>query len=180
MSVKHFQVVLLVFSMFLLKLSQPQTPPSIDDPDFNTNIWKALCSNELPAEPLRESFPLRLEIFPDPFFNTFSPGQHIRVTLRGIDPSFDFGAFLIRAHSTFDTTAVGEWIGIGLGKAMSCANEDFEGNDYAAQKNVTLRSYQELIWTAPMITGNYVFNLTTSERFMVYWADQLSHVLRVV
>jgi hypothetical protein len=169
-----------VFIALIFTVVFSQTPPSIDDPDFNTNIWLALCTNVLPAEPARNNFPLKIKIYPDPLLYPIRPNQDLRVTLRGVNPTFDFGAFLIRAHKPFDSsTFVGQWTGIGLGQAMSCSNPEFQGNDAAAQRNVTVRATQELLWRTPATPGTYVFNLTTSERFRVYWADQLSDPIRV-
>lgn len=158
--------------------------PSIEDDDFNRNIWLALCSRNLPAPPRNESFPLQIDVYPNPLLNTFRPNQQLRVTLKssGIIDDFDFGAFLIFATPLFGTNHVGQWIAGALGQEISCGNEEnyFIGDDAAAQKNVTIRRVQELIWTAPSSPGNYVFELTTSQRFMVYWANQFSYVLRVV
>ena len=156
------------------------TQPSIDDPDFNSNIWRALCTGELPAPPRNHTFPLRFDIYQNPLLNTYSVNQNVRVTLRGNDPDFDFGAFLIQARSPFDTIPIGTWTAGALGRPISCSHPEFIGNNAAAQLNVTIRRYQELIWTAPSTPGNYIFDLTTSERFMVYWANQFSPLLRVV
>jgi hypothetical protein len=176
MAGKTSQVLLLTLTVVAV-LSQP----SIDDPDFNKNIWIALCSGNLPAEPARDNYPLAIKIYPDPNLNTYRPNQQVRVTLRGVNPTFDFGAFLIQAHPPFDPSVkVGRWQAGPLGRPISCSDPEFEGDDGAAQKNVTVRLSQELVWIAPEQPGSYVFNLTTSERFRVYWVDQLSSLLRVV
>lgn len=108
-------ILRLVFAA--LAVSVVLSQPSIDDPDFNSNIWIALCSGNLPAEPARDDFPLAINIYPDPLLNTFRPLQRVRVTLRGNEPTFDFGAFLIQAHQPFDTTKkVGRWEAGALGK----------------------------------------------------------------
>lgn len=168
-------------ALLFLAIAAVLSQPSIDDPDFNTNIWTALCTGVLPAEPARNNFPLAINIYPNPLLNTYRPNQRVRVTLRGVEPTFDFGAFLIQAHPPFDPSVkVGRWEAGALGRPISCSRPDFEGNDGATQRNVTVRLYQELIWIAPENPGNFVFNLTTSERFRVYWVDQLSHLLRVV
>jgi hypothetical protein len=87
-----------VLVLSALAIAAVLSQPSIDDPDFNSNIWIALCSGNLPAEPARDNFPLAINIYPDPFLSTYRPNQRVRVTLRGKEPSFDFGAFLIQAH----------------------------------------------------------------------------------
>jgi hypothetical protein len=175
MAVKTLQGIIFVVA-FAAVLSQP----SIEDPDFNTNIWTALCSGNLPAPPSRENYPLKIQIYPDPDLNVFRQNQRVRVTLRGVQPTFDFGAFLIQAHRPSNPSqVVGRWEAGALGRPLSCSHPEFEGDDGAAQKNVTVRLSQELIWITPDQPGTYVFNLTTSERFRVYWVDQLSTLLRV-
>ena len=173
-----FSVFHLIFVAFVAVVCS-QAP--VEDHDFNLGIFRALCTNDLPAPPMNHSFPLRYDIFPDPLFNTYSVNQNVRVTLRGIDPEFEFAAFVIRARSPFDTIPIGTWTAGAYGRPISCEHPEFIGNDAAAQRNATTnRNYQELIWTAPSMPGNYIFDLTTSERFMVYWADQFSPLLRVV
>jgi hypothetical protein len=143
-------------------------------------VWRAFCTGNLPAEPSRENFPLAINIYPDPYLNTYRPNQLVRVTLRSIDPEFVFRGFLIQAHHPLDPTSVsGRWQTGSLGQAISCSHPEFEGDDAAAQSTITDRHYQELIWIAPE-SGNYILNLTTAQETGVYWVDQLSPVLRVV
>lgn len=149
--------------------------------DFNPIIWNALCTRTLVSEPGTDKYPLSIVVYPDPLAVTYTPNQRVRVTLRANDSTFNFAAFVIQAHPPFDPSVkVGRWEAGALGQPISCSHPEFIGNDAAAQSDVTSRSVQELIWIAPENPGNYVFNLTTSQEFGVYWVDQLSYLLRVV
>ncbi|CRL02061.1 CLUMA_CG015198, isoform A [Clunio marinus] len=169
-----FKLLQIFTVAFFIAVANSQGPPG---PEFFWDIW---CTRNFVVEPATDSFPLWYDIIPDPIFNTFSPGEAIRVTLRPNLPDFEFTGFLIRAHTQSDMSAVGQWIGIGDAQGMSCTNENFVGDDYASQSVPNMRTFQDLIWTAPSTPGNYVFNLTTVETFMSYWVDQLSPVIRVV
>jgi hypothetical protein len=173
-----FKVVHLFFAALLFTLTATQPP----DASF---IWRLLCTNSLPAEPARNNFPLKFEIFPDPLGNSYRPNESVRVVIRYNEtshPDFSFGGFLILAHPPLDfTTPVGRWIASGSATPISCSNENFIGNDHASQTNpANLVRAHELIWVAPSTPGTYVFNLTTLEVSSTYWADQISFPLRVV
>lgn len=152
----------------------------VQSQDFNPIILRALCTREFVAPPRNHSFPLRIEIYPDPLLNSYQPNQNIRVTLRGIDPEFTFAAFVIFARPPLGEERVGRWSAGALGQPIDCKHPDFIGDNAAGQRDVTSRRYQELVWTTPSEPGNYILELTTSQEFTVYWVDQLSHVLRVV
>lgn len=143
-------------------------------------VWDAFCSGNLPAPPSRENYPLAINVYPDPYLNTYRPNQLIRVTLRSIAPDFLFRGFLIQAHPPFDpTVVVGRWESGAFGQPISCSHPSFEGDDAASQSTIIDRYYQELIWIAPQ-PGNYVLNMTTAQETGVYWVDQLTPLLRVV
>lgn len=150
--------------------------------EVNLIVWRAMCTRTLPAEPQTDNFPLVIDIFPDPIFNSYGPGEQVLVTLQvpaGSD--FTFTGFLIFARTTASRTPVGRWAAGANGREISCSdNENFIGDDAAAQGNVDERQIQTLVWTAPSEPGNYIFELTTIEQFTSYWEDQFSPVLRVV
>lgn len=112
---------------------------------------------------------------------TYQRGQSILVTLRG-NEGFQFTGFLIQARVPGSTVPVGVWAAGAQGTVVGCADPqpDFSGNDTAAHQVGSIRNIQELVWTTPDTPGTYRLELSTVERFGIYWMNQYSHVFNVV
>jgi Reeler domain len=139
------------------------------------DIFSRLCVTMLPEhggnprEP--EPFPVTIVRVPE---GPYRVGQQVLVTLRG-NPGFFFTGFLIQARVAGSTTPIGRWTAGATGTVVGCANPqpDFSGDDTAAHQAPLTRNVQELVWTATT-AGNFRLELTTVERFGVYWMDQFS------
>lgn len=129
----------------------------------------------------RQPEPFPVSLIKTPNLSTYQRGQSILITLRGVN-GFQYTGFLIQARAPGSTVPVGIWSAGALGTVVGCANPlpDFSGNDTAAHQQGSIRNVQELVWTAPDQPGTYRFELTTVERFGVYWMDQFSPSFTVV
>lgn len=146
-------------------------------------IFSRLCVTmgvEHDGAPVQET-PFPVSIIKTPDLPTYTRGQSVLITLRG-DNGFDFRGFLIQARAPGSTVPVGTWAAGALGVVVGCANpqQDFSGNDTAAHQTGSIRNVQELVWTAPNEPGTYRFELTTVERFGVYWMYQFSSIFNIV
>lgn len=133
-----------------------------------------------PSPPQPLPFPLTIVKTPD--LPTYSPGQQVLVSLRGI-PDFLFNGFLIQARAPNSVTPVGVWSPGPYAVTIGCleVQPDFSGNDTAAhQPGSPHRNHQELVWTAPSTPGTYRFELMTVERFGIYWIYQFTSFFNVV
>lgn len=112
----------------------------------------------------------------------YRAGQQVLVTLRG-DPGFNFTGFLIQARAPGSTVPVGQWVAGATATVVGCANPqpDFSGDDTAAHQQGSIRNIQELVWTAPSTTSNIQLNfeMTTVERFGIYWMEQRTPIFTV-
>lgn len=126
-----------------------------------------------------EPFPVAIVLTPD--LPIYTRGQTVLITLRGI-PGFNFTGFLIQARAVGSTVPVGTWAPGAQGTVVGCADpqQDFSGNDTAAHQQGTTRNIQDLVWRAPETPGQYRFELTTVERFGVYWMYQFTTLFNVV
>lgn len=133
--------------------------------------------SDTPRQP--EPFPVTIVQTPD--LPTYTRGQSVLITLRG-RPGFNFTGFLMQARAQGSTIPVGTWAAGAQGTAVGCADPqlDFSGNDTAAHQVGTTRNIQDLVWTAPDTPGQYRFELTTVERFGVYWMYQFTTFFNVV
>jgi hypothetical protein len=115
---------------------------------------------------------------------TYTRGQSIRVQLKGIEPDYRFTGFLIQARTSGGNLPYGTWIGGAQGQAVGCRDPKLEtfpaGNDTAAHVQGTSRHTQELVFITPDIPGRYHLELTTVERFGVFWMYQFSPMFSVV
>lgn len=171
-----FAIIGLVYCAPTSEIIQPQ--------DELFDIFARLCVTMLPEhggnprEP--EPFPVSIVVVPN---GPYRPGQQILVTLRG-RPDFIFTGFLIQARAFGSTVPVGAWTSGAYGMPVGCHNPQVEtfpaGNDTAAHIAGTRRNVQELVWTAPSTPGTFRFELTTVERFGVYWMEQFSGQFSVV
>jgi hypothetical protein len=73
------------------------------------------------------------------------------------------------------TVPNGSWAPGAGARVVGCANPqpDFSGDDTIAHQPGSNRTLQELVWT-PTAPGTFRFEMTTVERFGVYWMDQIS------
>lgn len=116
-------------------------------------------------------FPIAITLTPDSL--NYEPGQSILVNLRGIN-NFYFTGFLIQARVAGSTVPLGHWVAGALGTVAGCANPlpDFSGDDTAAHQQGSNRTVQDMVFTMPTTPGSYRLEMTTVERFGVYWMDQ--------
>lgn len=123
----------------------------------------------------RQPEPFPVTIIKTPSGPFYEPGQQIQVQLRG-DPGFQYTGFLIQARAEGSTVPVGSWAAGPLGTVVGCADpqQDFSGNDTAAHQAGSIRNIQDLVFELPQNPGRYRFELTTVERFGVYWMYQFS------
>lgn len=147
------------------------------------DIFSRLCVTMLPehsGEPRRpEPFPVTIVRTPDQ--STYSPGQTILITLRG-DPGFMFTGFLIQARHPGQNVPYGHWVAGATATVAGCRDPqpDFSGDDTGAHSTGSIRNIQEMVFTMPQELGQYHFELTTVERFGVYWMYQFSTPFNVV
>lgn len=129
----------------------------------------------------RQPEPFPVAIIKTPDLPTYQRGQSVLITLRGVE-GFQYTGFLIQARAQGSTIPVGTWAAGALGTVVGCGNPlpDFSGNDTAAHQQGSIRNVQDLVWTAPDHPGVYRFELTTVERFGVYWMYQFSSLFNVV
>lgn len=147
-------------------------------------IFERLCVTMLPEHSDRprqpEPFPVTITRTPE---GPYRPGQSVLVSLRGVD-GFVFKGFLIQTRAFGSTVPVGTWTAGAAGQAVGCHNPQPEtfpaGNDTGAHVSGTVRNLQEMVWTAPSAPGNYRFELTTVERYGVYWVEQFSSQFTVI
>ena len=149
------------------------------------DIFARLCVTMLPEHDGqgRQAEPFPVSIVKTPDLPTYTRGQSILITLRG-EAGFLFTGFLIQARAQGSTVPVGTWAAGAAGIVVGCANphpDSFpDGNDTAAHQTGSIRNIQELVWTAPNEPGTYRFELTTVERFGIYWMYQFSSLFNVV
>lgn len=126
-----------------------------------------------------EPFPVAIIRTPDQA--SYTAGQQVLVTLRG-NPGFNFTGFLIQARHPGDNVPYGRWTAGATAEAVGCRNPqpDFSGDDTGAHQQGSIRNVQEMVFTMPNEPGRYVFELTTVERFGVYWMYQFSTPFNVV
>lgn len=146
-------------------------------------IFSRLCvtmlpehGEESPRQP--EPFPVAIEKVPNDEF--YDRGDQVLVTLRG-DPGFMFTGFLIQARAEGSTVPVGSWTAGAHGTVVGCRDPqpDFSGNDTAAHQVGSIRNIQTLVYEMPQEPGWYRFELTTVERFGIYWMYQFSNLFYV-
>lgn len=147
------------------------------------DIFSRLCVTMLPehGESQRQPQPFPVTIVKTPDQMTYNRGQSVLVSLRG-RPEFYFTGFLIQTRVPGSTVPVGTWAAGATGTVVGCANPqpDFSGNDTGAHQQGSTRNIQEMVFTMPDTPGTYRFELTTVERFGVYWMDQFSPLFHVV
>lgn len=158
----------------------------ISNEDTSYDIFSRLCVSMLPEHggSPRQPEPFPVSIIKTPDLPTYSRGQSVLITLRGAS-DFQFRGFLIQARAQGSTVPVGSWASGALGHAVGCIDPQpetfpYDGTDSAAHQIGTIRNVQELVWTAPEEPGTYRFELTTVERFGVYWMNQFSPIFNVV
>lgn len=124
-------------------------------------------------------FPVTIVKSPENVF--YERGEQILVTLRG-DPGFYYTGFLIQARAEGTTVPVGSWIPGATATVVGCKDPqpDFSGNDTAAHQTGSTRNIQTLVFEMPQEPGTYRFELTTVERFGVYWMYQFSQFFIVL
>jgi hypothetical protein len=141
-------------------------------------VFERLCvtmlpeHNDLPRQP--EPFPVTITRTPE---GPYRPGQQVLVTLRGVN-GFVFRGFLIQARAFGSTVPVGTWAAGATARSIGCISPQVEtfpdGYDTGVHLRGTERNVQEMVWIAPSAPGNYRFELSTVERYGVYWMEQFS------
>lgn len=168
--------VLIAFALVGLVCAAPAEQDDSHNAVFE--IFARLCVTMLPEHSDRprqpEPFPVTITRTPE---GPYTPGQQILVTLRGVN-GFVFKGFLIQARAFGSTVPVGTWAPGATAQVVGCRNPQVNsfpaGNDTGAHVENTERSVQEMVWTAPSTPGTYRFELTTVERYGVYWMEQFS------
>lgn len=138
-------------------------------------IFSRLCVTMLPehGDSTRQPQPFPVTIVRTPE-GPYRVGQQVLVSLRG-RPGFNFTGFLIQARIPGSTIPNGRWVPGATAIAAGCQNPqpDFSGDDTAAHQQGSIRNVQELVFI-PTAPGTFRLELTTVERFGVYWMDQFS------
>lgn len=127
-----------------------------------------------------EPFPVNIEKVPSgPIYQR---GEEVLVTLRATSPTFFFTGFLIQARQDGQTIPHGNWTPGATATAVGCRDPqpDFSGDDTAAHQTGSTRNVQTLVFRMPDEPGRYKFEMTTVERFGIYWMYQFSDDFIVV